>query len=163
MLTDNQGRTVDFKNTVIIMTSNIGSLDLIDGLQEDGTISERAQNSVMGQLRNSFKPEFLNRIDEIVLFKPLQRSEIFKIIDLQIADLRKRLNELEIEIILEDSAKDLILEEAYSVQYGARPVKRFIQREIETKLSRMLIAEEIMPGSTAVIKSKGDELKIEVV
>lgn len=162
-LTDNQGRTVDFKNTVIIMTSNIGSLDLIDGLQEDGTISERAQNSVMGQLRNSFKPEFLNRIDEIVLFKPLQRSEIFKIIDLQIADLRKRLNELEIEIILEDSAKDLILEEAYSVQYGARPVKRFIQREIETKLSRMLIAEEIMPGSTAVIKSKGDELKIEVV
>ncbi len=162
-LTDNQGRTVDFKNTVIIMTSNIGSLDLIDGLQEDGTISERAQNSVMGQLRNSFKPEFLNRIDEIVLFKPLQRSEIFKIIDLQIADLRKRLNELEIEIILEDSAKDLILEEAYSVQYGARPVKRFIQREIETKLSRMLIAEEIMPGSTAVIKSEGNELKIEVV
>lgn len=162
-LTDNQGRTVDFKNTVIIMTSNIGSMDLIDGLQEDGTIAQRSQDSVMAQLRSSFKPEFLNRIDEIVLFKPLQRAEIFKIIDLQIADLSKRLSELEIGIELTDSAKDLILEEAYSVQYGARPVKRYIQREIETRLSRMLIAEELIPGNTAKIKAENGELIIEVV
>lgn len=162
-LTDNQGRTVDFKNTVIIMTSNIGSMDLLEGIQDDGKISQEAQDKVQEQLRRAFKPEFLNRVDEIVLFSPLREEEIYKIIDLQIKDLQNRLEEMGIELSIDDAGKELILEQSYSIQYGARPVKRYIQKEIETKLSRMLIGEEIKPGNKIVLTEKDGELQGEVI
>ncbi len=162
-LTDNQGRTVDFKNTVIIMTSNIGSMDLLEGIQDDGTISQPAQERVQEQLRRAFKPEFLNRVDEIVLFTPLRKEEIFKIIDLQIQDLKDRLKEMDITLSIDDAAKELILDQSYNIQYGARPVKRYIQKEIETKLSRMLIGQEIKPGVEIVLTAKNGELAGEVI
>lgn len=158
-LTDNQGRTVDFKNTVIIMTSNIGSLDLLDGLKDDGTISQDAQEKVQEQLRMAFKPEFLNRVDEIVLFKPLQKDEIFNIIDLQIKDLQSRLKEMDIKLSIDEKAKELILDKSYSIQYGARPVKRYIQKEIETKISRMLISGEITPGHKLTLTESEGKLE----
>lgn len=161
-LTDNQGRTVDFKNTVIIMTSNIGSLDLLDGIQEDGSIAADAQERVMEQLRRAFKPEFLNRVDEIVLFKPLQRNEIFNIIDLQIKDLADRLKDMNIDLAIDAKAKEVILDKSYSLQYGARPVKRFIQKEIETKISRMLIGEEIKPGQRLLLTGENGEIQEKV-
>lgn len=157
-LTDNQGRTVDFKNTVIIMTSNIGSMDLLEGIQEDGSIDEEAEERVKDQLRRSFKPEFLNRVDEIVMFKPLMKEEIFEIIDLQVEDLRKRLNEMKIDLYLDDDGKQVILDNSYSIQYGARPVKRYIQKELETKISRMLIAEEIQPGDKLILTGENGEI-----
>ncbi|MDO5028448.1 MAG: ATP-dependent chaperone ClpB [Bacillota bacterium] len=161
-LTDNQGRTVDFKNTVIIMTSNLGSLDLLDGIQDDGTISQEAKARVQDQLRRAFKPEFLNRVDEIVLFKPLRREEIFSIIDLQIKDLKNRLKEMEIDLEIDQKAKEEILDKSYSLQYGARPVKRYIQKEIETKISRMLIGQEIKPGQKLILTEENGHLEIKV-
>lgn len=142
-LTDNQGRTVDFKNTVIIMTSNIGSNYLLEGIKPDGNMDPVAKDKVMEEMRRRFKPEFLNRIDEIVMFKPLQRREIFKIIDLQVKEIQKRLEDRQIKIDLKEEAKELILNRSYSSQYGARPVKRFLQRELETKIGRMIIAGEL--------------------
>lgn|SRR5690554_3117303 len=159
-LTDNQGRTVDFKNTVIIMTSNIGSEYLLEGLGEDGTIQESTRDRVMSQMRMTFRPEFLNRIDEIVLFKPLQRMEIFKIIDLQIAEIEKRLQDRSITIKVTEEAKENILERSYSIQYGARPVKRFLQKEIETGISRMIIRGELKDGDTVKIHAVEGELLI---
>ena len=128
-LTDNQGRVVDFKNTIIIMTSNIGSSYLLEGVNADGTIDEKARNLVMNEMRRTFRPEFLNRLDEIVMFKPLQRDEVFEIIDLQIEELKSKLEDKQINIKVSGGAKELILDRAYSSQYGARPVKRFIQRD----------------------------------
>ncbi|NLY19693.1 MAG: ATP-dependent chaperone ClpB [Tissierellia bacterium] len=159
-LTDNQGRTVEFKNTVIIMTSNIGSLALLEGIGEDGSIDEMARDTVMDEMRRTFKPEFLNRVDEIVLFKPLQRDEIFKIIDIQIAELESRLLDRDIHIEVTESAKELILDRAYSIQYGARPVKRFIQKEIETKLGRALIKGDVKDGDRVKIDDVNGEIEI---
>ena len=156
-LTDNQGRTVDFKNTVIIMTSNIGSQDLIEGVTEDGHISDEAKDSVSREMKEHFRPEFLNRVDEIVLFKPLLKDEIVKIIDTNIAEIESRLEDRDIHITATDEAKDKILAEAYDVLYGARPVKRYIQNHIETKLSRALIAGEIMDGDHLEIAVDGDD------
>ena len=156
-LTDNQGRTVDFKNTVIIMTSNIGSQDLIEGMESDGTITEEAREDVSDQLKAHFRPEFLNRVDEIVLFTPLQKDEIKRIIDVSVAEISTRLEERNITIVLTDKAKDQILEEAYTVQYGARPVKRYIQNHIETKLSRALIAGTIMDGDNVNVDYDGED------
>ena len=156
-LTDNQGRTVDFKNTVIIMTSNIGSQDLIEGVKEDGHISDEAKDSVSREMKEHFRPEFLNRVDEIVLFKPLLKDEIVKIIDTNIAEIESRLEDRDIHITATDEAKDKILAEAYDVLYGARPVKRYIQNHIETKLSRALIAGEIMDGDHLEIAVDGDD------
>lgn len=156
-LTDNQGRTVDFKNTVIIMTSNIGSQDLIEGMGSDGTIIEEARKDVSDQLKAHFRPEFLNRVDEIVLFKPLLKDEIVKIIDTNLAEIESRLEDRDIHITATDEAKDKILAEAYDVLYGARPVKRYIQNHIETKLSRALIAGEIMDGDHLEIATDGDD------
>lgn len=127
-LTDNQGRTVDFKNTVIIMTSNIGSSYLLEGIRPDGTIDAGAKERVESEMKRTFKPEFLNRIDEIVMFRPLQKDEIFKIIDLQINEIKSRLKDRQIDINFTDEAKELVLNRAYSTQYGARPVKRFLQK-----------------------------------
>ena len=150
-LTDSQGRTVNFKNTIIIMTSNIGSNFLIDGLKDDGTIDEDSRKLVKDELRSAFKPEFLNRIDDIVMFKPLTSDQIFKIIDLQIKDIAKRLEDKDISIKLSDSAHEFILNRAYNVEYGARPIKRFMQANIETSLGRMIIEGNIMEGDDVLI------------
>lgn len=162
-LTDSQGRTVNFKNTIIIMTSNIGSTYLIDGLKEDGTIDEENRKLVDSSLRSSFKPEFLNRIDDIVMFKPLTSDQIFKIIDLLIADISKRLEDQDITIELSKPAHEYILEKSYDVEYGARPIKRFLQANIETNLGRKIIEGNIMEGDHVIIDlDKNNELVYEV-
>lgn len=160
-LTDNQGRTVDFKNTVIIMTSNIGSQDLLEGIDGEGNISQEARNLVDQQMKLHFRPEFLNRIDEIVLFKPLLRDEIEKIIDVNISEIEERLKDRDITIKASQEAKDQILKEAYNVLYGARPVKRYIQNNIETNLSKALIKGEIFDGDNLEIVLENGQYKIE--
>ena len=161
-LTDNQGRTVDFKNTVIIMTSNIGSHFLIDGIDEDGKIKEDARENVMADLRASFRPEFLNRVDEIVLFKPLQKSEIYGIIKQSIAEVEKRLADRDIHIEVTDGALDFILNASFSPQYGARPVKRYISHKLETIISKMIIRGDVMDGDTIVVEVEEDDLSVKV-
>lgn len=162
-LTDSQGRTVNFKNTIIIMTSNIGSSYLIDGLKEDGSIDEENRKLVDSSLRNSFKPEFLNRIDDIVMFKPLTSDQIYKIIDLQITDISKRLESREITIELSKKAHEYILDKSYDVEYGARPIKRFLQANIETNLGRKIIEGNIMEGDHVIIDlDKNNELEYQV-
>jgi ATP-dependent Clp protease ATP-binding subunit ClpB len=159
-LTDAQGRTVNFRNTVIIMTSNIGSLYLLDGLTDDGEIRQDARDRVMGELRSHFRPEFLNRVDEIVLFKPLTLSEIEQIVDLQIADVRSRIADRRLALELTEAARALIAREGYDPVYGARPLRRFIQREVETRIGRALIAGEIEDGAAITIDAEGDELVV---
>jgi len=158
-LTDAQGRTVDFRNTVIIMTSNIGSLYLLDGV-ENGEIREDARDQVMAELRGHFRPEFLNRIDEIVLFKPLSLEEIEQIVDLQIADVRRRLSDRRLGLDLTEAARELIAREGYDPVYGARPLRRFIQRDVETRIGRALLAGQITDGSTIVVDAENDELVV---
>ncbi|MDO5047319.1 MAG: ATP-dependent chaperone ClpB [Anaerococcus sp.] len=148
-LTDSQGRTIDFKNTIIIMTSNIGSDYLIDGLNEDGSIDKENKDKVEQVLRNSFKPEFLNRIDDIVMFTPLTSEQVYKIIDLQIADISKRLEDKNISLEISKPAKEFILARAYNVEYGARPVKRFLQSNVETKLGKLIIEGKLNEKNTA--------------
>ena len=159
-ITDSQGRTVNFKNTVIIMTSNIGSQYLLDGINEEGEISEAAEKSVLNELKSSFRPEFLNRVDEIVLFKPLALNEITKIVDLLLNDVRKRLADRNITIQVSEAAKNFIAKSGYDPIYGARPLKRYLQRELETKVGRALIADEVTDGSVIVIDAVGDNLII---
>jgi ATP-dependent Clp protease ATP-binding subunit ClpB len=137
-LTDAQARTVNFRNTVIIMTSNIGSPYLLDGVTDSGQISEQAREQVMAELRAAFRPEFLNRVDEIVLFKPLTLPEIERIVDLQIADMRARLADRRLMLELTEPARELIAEQGYGPVYGARPLRRYIQREVETRIARSL-------------------------
>lgn len=157
-ITDSQGRTVDFKNTVIILTSNLGSTYLLDGIGEDGEIKEDARASVEELLRRSFKPEFLNRLDEIVFYKPLTKENITKIVDLIVSDLRKRLEDRQITLELTDGAKEYIIDTAYDPVYGARPLKRFIQSSVETLLARKIIAGEIEPESTVTVDYDGEKL-----
>ena len=159
-LTDNQGKTVDFKNTIIIMTSNIGSQYLIDGIDQNGEISEDSREQVMETMRNNFKPEFLNRIDDIVMFKPLGRESIYKIIDLLLEDIKARLTDRGIDIILTTEAKDYILKESYSPAYGARPIKRFLQRFVETELGKMIIKGDINDKDTALVDILDGQLHI---
>lgn len=161
-LTDNQGRTVDFKNTVIIMTSNIGSHFLIDGIDEEGKIKEDARNNVMSDLRGSFRPEFLNRVDEIVLFKPLQRSEIYGIIKQSVREVERKLDDRDIKIEVTDGALDFILNASFSPQYGARPVKRYISHALETKISKMIIKGDVMDGDTILVGVEADDLFVKV-
>jgi len=159
-LTDNQGRIVDFKNTIIIMTSNIGSTYLLEGINKDGSIEESAREKVMAEMSRTFKPEFLNRIDEIVLFKPLQRNEIFKIIDLQIDEIKSKLEDRQIDILVTENAKEYILNRAYSSQYGARPVKRFLQKELETNIGRMIIKGELKDKDRITVDVLNGQLNI---
>lgn len=161
-LTDNQGRVVDFKNTVVIMTSNIGSSYLLEGINDDGSIEKSARERVMDEMRRTFRPEFLNRIDEIVMFKPLMKDEIYKIIDLQVDEIRERLKDRQMEILVMDEAKDLILEKSYTIQYGARPVKRFLQKELETKLSRLLISGDLKDKDTVRIGAQEENLIFDI-
>jgi ATP-dependent Clp protease ATP-binding subunit ClpB len=156
-ITDSQGRTIDFKNTVIIMTSNIGSRHLLEGVT--GTeIPESVREAVMADLRAAFRPEFLNRIDETVLFKPLSLEEIGQIVDLLIADVNKRLADKRVKVVLETKAKEWVAEKGYDPVFGARPLKRFLQRHLETRLARALIAGEVGEDSTATFRVKGGEL-----
>ncbi len=157
-LTDNQGRTVDFKNTIIIMTSNIGSSELIENMTEDGTIPEEVKEKVTGELKNYFRPEFLNRVDDIIVFSALTREQIKKIIDLSLESLSKRLADREMTLELTDEAKNFIANEAYDPQYGARPVKRYLQKHIETEIASMIIRGDLIDGSTVTIDSDGEKL-----
>ncbi len=159
-LTDSQGRTVDFKNTVIIMTSNIGSEYLLEGVTPSGEIREDARARVMGALRHHFRPEFLNRVDDIVLFKPLTMAEIQKIIDLLTADLAHRLQNRRLSLHLTDAAKEFIAKAGYDPVYGARPLKRYLQHELETRIARAIISGLIPDGSTINVDVQGDELVV---
>ena len=150
-VTDSKGRTVDFKNTILIMTSNLGAEYLLDGIDEDGNIRQEAEQMVMEKLRASFKPEFLNRLDETIMFKPLSRENIRGIIDLLTADLNKRLSDRELSVELTDAAKEKIVEQAYEPAYGARPLKRYIQKHVETLLAKKILADELHAGDVFVI------------
>ena len=150
-VTDSKGRTVDFKNTILIMTSNLGAEFLLEGIEEDGSIRPEAEDLVMEKLRVSFKPEFLNCLDEIIMFKPLTRENIRGIIDLLVADLNRRLSERELSVELTDGAKETIVEHAYEPAYGARPLKRYIQKHVETLLAKKILADELHAGDTFVI------------
>ena len=153
---------IDFKNTIIIMTSNIGSPLLIEGLNPKGEITEKARQAVMAELRKHFRPEFLNRVDEIVLFKPLTLEEIKKIVDLLLDLLRLRLAEKRITLTLTDAAREHIGREGYDPIYGARPLKRYLQREVETRLSRKLLAGEVLDGSALTLDAKNGSLEIRI-
>ncbi|MGI6112945.1 MAG: ATP-dependent chaperone ClpB [Mahellales bacterium] len=157
-LTDNQGRTVDFKNTIIIMTSNIGSTHLLENQSYTGEIPEVIKDKVMKEMRNHFKPEFLNRVDEIVLFKSLTLEEIKSIVDLQIAEINNRLGDRDIEIVLTQAAKELIAHRAYDPIYGARPLKRYLQRELETEVGRKIIKEEVADGDRIMVDGQDHRL-----
>jgi ATP-dependent Clp protease ATP-binding subunit ClpB len=160
-LTDAQGRTVDFRNTVIIMTSNIGSPYLLEGLTDNGEIPEDTRVRVMGELRGHFRPEFLNRVDDIVLFKPLTLEEIEQIVDLQIEDVRERLAPRRIALEMTDAARRLIARQGYDPVYGARPLRRFIQHEVETRIARTLLSGEIHDGAAITLDADGDQLTVE--
>ena len=157
-ITDSQGRTVDFKNTIIILTSNLGSEYLLGGINADGTIREDARAQVEALLRRSFRPEFLNRLDEIVFYKPLTKENVAKIIDLQIAKLNNRLAEQQITCVLTDAAKSAIVDAAYDPQYGARPLRRYVQHTVETMLSKRLLKGGVVPGQTVTVDAVNGEL-----
>ncbi len=159
-ITDSQGRTVDFKNTIIILTSNLGSNYILEGITPDGEISEEARNKVNDLLRKSFRPEFLNRLDEIVFYKPLAKSEISKILDLLIVDLQRRLEDKHIKLELTDSAKDYLIENGYDEVYGARPLKRFVTKRLETLIAEKILTNEIKPKSTVVIEYGDGSLRV---
>ncbi len=161
-VTDAQGRTVDFKNTVIIMTSNIGSQYLIEGVTDRGEITEPARNAVMSELRRHFRPEFLNRVDDIVLFRPLILAEIKKIVDLQTEDLRKRLADRHIRLELTEPAKELVARQGFDPVYGARPLKRYLQHQLESKIGRALIAGDVHEGAVLQVDVKGGELAVAI-
>ena len=159
-ITDSQGRTVDFKNTILILTSNLGSEFLLNGIRSDGTIDPEAKEQVQQLLRRSFRPEFLNRLDEIVFYKPLTKDNITKIIDLQIAKLNERLAEQQITCVVTDRAKEQIVEDAYDPQYGARPLRRYVQHTVETMLSKRLLRGDVTPGQTVTVDAVDGELKL---
>ena len=159
-ITDSQGRTVDFKNTILILTSNLGSEFLLNGIRPDGSIDDGAKEQVQQLLRRSFRPEFLNRLDEIVFYKPLTKDNITKIIDLQIAKLNERLSEQQITCVVTDRAKEQIVEDAYDPQYGARPLRRYVQHTVETMLSKKLLRGDVTPGQTVTVDAVDGELKL---
>ena len=161
-LTDNQGRTVDFKNTIVIMTSNIGSMSLIENIRADGTIDETVKEQVRNEMKNYFRPEFLNRIDDIVVFSPLTEAQVGQIVSLSLKSLEKRLADRDISLVLSDEGRDFIAKEAYDPNYGARPVNRYIQKYIETELAAKIIRGDIVDGNTVTITANADGLDFEV-
>ena len=162
-ITDSQGRCVDFKNTILIMTSNIGAMDLLEGMDGEGNISKEATDEVMEKLRNNFRPEFLNRLDEIIMFKPLTKENIGHITSLIVKDLNRRLKDREITVTLSDSAKEYIAENGFDPVYGARPLKRYIQKNVETILGRMILAGEVSMKDTVEFTADGGSLSAHVV
>ena len=161
-ITDSQGRTVDFKNTILIMTSNIGSSYLLDGIDENGSIKPEAQTLVMNDLRAHFRPEFLNRLDETILFKPLTKSNITRIIDLLLKELNERLADRELSLELTDAARTFIADHGFNPVYGARPLKRYMQKHVETLAAKLILGGEISTGATIVIDVEGDGLTARV-
>ena len=157
-ITDSQGRTVDFKNTIIILTSNLGSSELLDGIQPDGSISEDARAAVMGELRRAFRPEFLNRLDEIILFKPLTKENLSGIIDILMEGLKKRLADKTLKLEVTDAAKSLIIERGFDPIYGARPLKRYLQSAAETLIAKEILRGDLAAGSTLVLDTENGEL-----
>lgn len=160
-ITDSQGRTVDFKNTIIILTSNLGSEFILDGIDKDGNIKSEAEEKVMDLLKHSFRPEFLNRLSEIILYKPLKKSEVDKILDLLIVDLNKRLADRQIEIKLTDDARKYLIDNGYDAVYGARPLKRFVQKKLETLIARKILEQAIVPKSKVIVGFDGTGLTVE--
>ena len=150
-ITDSQGRTVDFKNTILIMTSNIGSSYLLEGIDANGEISPEAEKMVMNELRAHFRPEFLNRLDETIMFKPLSKADVGQIIDLLVRDVNKRLVEREVSIELTDAAKEFVVEGGYEPMYGARPLKRYLQKHVETLAARLLLEGNVGRGDVIII------------
>ena len=157
-ITDSQGRTVDFKNTIIIMTSNLGSAQLLEGIDETGNISPLAEEAVMQVVRGHFRPEFLNRLDEIIMFKPLTKDNIGNIITLMMADLNSRLKDRELSVVLSDTATDFIVEHGYDPVYGARPLKRFLQKHVETLSAKLILADEVSMGDVIYIDVEDEKL-----
>ena len=157
-ITDSQGRTVDFKNTVLIMTSNLGSSYLLEGIDEDGNIRPENEKLVMDDLKNHFRPEFLNRLDEIIMFKPLTKENIGHIIGLMLQDVNKRLAEREISIRLTPSAEEFVAENGYDPVYGARPLKRYLQKYVETEAAKLILGDQVRAGGVIVMDVKGGAL-----
>lgn len=162
-ITDSQGRTVDFKNTIIILTSNLGSQAILEGIGDNGEISEEARSHVQSLLKQQFRPEFLNRLDEIVFYKPLRREEIFSIVDLMVRDLQRRLEEKQLTVELTEAAKDLIVEQGFDPVYGARPLKRYLQSHVETLIAKLIIRDDPMPRTHIVVDAENDELTLRTV
>ena len=157
-ITDSQGRTVDFKNTILIMTSNIGSSYLLDGIEEDGTIRPESQAAVMEDLRAHFRPEFLNRLDETIMFRPLTKDNIYDIIDLLVADVNKRLADREISIFLTEDAKKYVVDGGYDPNYGARPLKRFLQKHVDTLAAKLMLQGDVGAQDTIIIDVEDGKL-----
>ena len=162
-ITDSQGRTVDFKNTIIILTSNLGSPYILDGIDQNGQITEEARKQVDVLLKQQFRPEFLNRLDEIVFYKPLTRAETGQIVDLLMAGLQKRLADKQLTLSITPAAKEFVVEHGYDPVYGARPLKRFLQHKVETLLARMIIAEDLAPNTRLEVDVSGGDLVIHIV
>ena len=161
-ITDSQGRTVDFKNTILIMTSNIGSPYLLDGIDENGQIRPEAQTQVMDDLRAHFRPEFLNRLDEIIMFKPLTKANIGNIVDLMVKDLDKRLSDQELSLTLTEAAKENVIENGYDPVYGARPLKRYLQNYVETLAAKKILSGDVHTGDTLVLDVENGEFVVRV-
>ncbi|MGM9624773.1 MAG: AAA family ATPase, partial [Eubacteriales bacterium] len=161
-ITDSQGRTVDFKNTIIILTSNLGSDIILDGIGENGELSDDAKNGVTQLLRRSFRPEFLNRLDETIFFKPLTRDNIRNIVDLLFNDLKQRMEDKQLHLQVTERAKDAIIEAAYNPTYGARPLKRYIQSKVETLVARSIIANDPAPDTTVTIDNENGALTADI-
>ena len=162
-ITDSQGRTVDFKNTVIILTSNLGSPYILDGIDDNGNITDEAKKQVDALLKQQFRPEFLNRLDEIVFYKPLAKAQISQIVDLMLADLQKRLDDKHITLEVSDSAKSYIIDCGYDPSFGARPLRRFIQSHVETLIAKEIIKSNISSGDTIKIELKDNNLTAETI
>ena len=162
-ITDSQGRTVDFKNTIIILTSNLGSQAILEGIGDNGEISEEARSHVQSLLKQQFRPEFLNRLDEIVFYKPLRREENFSIVDLMVRDLQRRLEEKQLTVELTEAAKDLIVEQGFDPVYGARPLKRYLQSHVETLIAKLIIRDDPMPRTHIVVDAENGELTLRTV
>jgi ATP-dependent Clp protease ATP-binding subunit ClpB len=161
-ITDSQGRTVDFKNTIIILTSNLGSGVLLEGIDEQGNIREDARRAVMGMLQQAFRPEFLNRLDEMIMFKPLTKDNISRIADLQIEALAKRLAEKSLKMDVTEAAKQFIIDRSYDPLYGARPMKRYIQDSVQTLLARTILSENLNIGDRLIVDRGDEDLKVTV-
>ena len=161
-ITDSQGRTVDFKNTVIILTSNLGSSIILDGIESGGEISAQAKEEVNNLLKVSFRPEFLNRLDEIVFYKPLNKLQIIKIVDLMLNALKERLKDKKLNLEITSDAKNYIVENGYDAVYGARPLKRFIQSNLETLLAKFILKNELKANDILIVDKTNDELSISV-
>ena len=161
-ITDSQGRTVDFKNTILIMTSNIGSAHLLDGIDSNGNIQKEAEEAVMAELRAGFRPEFLNRLDEIIMFKPLTKDNIGNIIQLLMEDLNRRLTDKEVRVELSPQAENYVIEHGFDPIYGARPMKRYLQKTVETEAAKLILADRVRAGDTILIDVENEKLSARI-